>query len=129
MDWFSEGCLTALGIRISGGGRSRYLYAPYAPELVQVLASVRRPTLDIAGWSSGQLQIGVNGSPGQTVVIDASTDLLVWQSLATNTLTSARWTYQESQAVVAANRFYRARLRLTHDRQNDLLPRPGSWPV
>jgi hypothetical protein len=84
--------------KISGGGRSRYLYAP---EIVQVIASLQPPTRDISSPSPGQLQIGVNGSSGQTVVIEASTDLLGWQSLVTNTLTGTRW--MENLTVVTRN--------------------------
>jgi hypothetical protein len=94
----------AIYAKISGGGRSRYLYS----QIVQVISVAQPLVLDISS-AAGQLQIGVNGSPGQTVVLENSADLGAWQSLATNTLTGGRWVYQQSVSVTEASQFYRAR--------------------
>jgi hypothetical protein len=91
---------------ITGGGQTRYLYAP---ELVQVVAS-QRPVLDIARIGSSQYQIGINGSSGQSIVLQSSSNLLSWQSLATNTLSSARWTYTNFSTGIAIQ-YYRAALQ------------------
>ena len=94
--------------KISGAGRNRYLYAP---ELVQVISSRQPPQLDIAAGLPSQLQIGINGVPGQTIVIQASTDLFGWQPLATNMLVANRWVYIDTQPVPGGKRYYRALLR------------------
>ena len=89
---------------ISGGGQIRYLYAP---ELVQVVAS-QVPTLDITLLNNTQVQVGINGAVGQTLVLQSSTDLKTWQSVATNLLTTARWTLTNSPPGTNSLLFYRA---------------------
>jgi hypothetical protein len=54
--------------------------------------------------------VDVEGVPGQRVVLSTSPDLRAWRPLATNWLTSNRWTYIDSQTSVS-QRFYRAKLR------------------
>ena len=100
----------ALGLRslyatINGGGRTRYLYAP---ERVLVLASQQPPMLDITQLGPSQYQIGLNGLPGQTIILQRSPDLLTWQAAVTNTLSSTRWTYLDNPPVGTGQRFYRA---------------------
>jgi hypothetical protein len=92
---------------LSGGGKSRYLYAP---ELVQVVAisNQQPPTLDIAQINSSQFRIGVNGVTGQTIVLLNSSNLLSWQALATNTLATSRWVYTNTPPNGANVKFYRA---------------------
>jgi hypothetical protein len=89
---------------ISGGGRTRYLYAPEPVEFI----NLQPPVLDIVAVGANQFQIGVNGQTGQTVVIQRSTDLSAWLPLATNTLASNRWTYTDTSTGNAGHRFYRA---------------------
>jgi hypothetical protein len=102
----SPGLHSLFGV-LSGGGRSRYLYAP---ELVQVVAisNQQPPTLDIAQINSSQFQIGVNGVTGQTIVLLNSSNLLSWQPLATNTLATSRWVYTNTPPSGANVKFYRA---------------------
>src|SRR5439155_26631125 len=89
---------------LSGGGQTRCLYAP---ELVQV---VSRPFLDIVRSGPLQFQIGVNGPAGQTIILQTSSNLLSWQPLATNILSTGRWIYTNSPAAGTALQFYRATL-------------------
>ncbi len=51
----------------------------------------------------------MNGVVGQTIVLQASGDLLSWQPLATNTLAANRWVYSDSQT--GSGRYYRAWLQ------------------
>ena len=90
---------------ISGGGRTRYLYAP---EPVQVTSSREPPALDITKLNGFQFRIGVSGLPGQTIVLQSSTDLSAWFPLATNTLATTRWVYTNAPPADLSRRFYRA---------------------
>jgi hypothetical protein len=93
----------AVYAKISGGGRSRYLYAP---ELVTVVAAPPAPVLDISAVGGGLLAIGVNGMAGETIILQGSTNFQNWPPLATNTLTSNRWVYTNSPS--AAAQYFRA---------------------
>ncbi len=88
--------------KITGTGRSRHLYAP---EAVEVIAPQQPPTLDIVQLNATQVRIGVNGAPGQTVVLQSSINLQAWLPLATNTLTTSRWDYTNTVSV--GEQFYR----------------------
>jgi hypothetical protein len=89
--------------KISDGPHTRYLYAP---ELVKIVSSRQPPVLDIGKLNATQLRIGVNGLSSQTFVLQSSPDLINWQPIITNTLTSSRWTYTNSAP--ASRQFYRA---------------------
>ena len=77
----------AIFVKFSSDNNSRYLYAP---EFLQILPPVP-PGLDIKAQFPGTVIVAVTGAVGQTMVLQQSTDLTFWQSLATNTLTSTRW--------------------------------------
>jgi hypothetical protein len=89
--------------KITDGTHTRYLYTP---QLVEIVSSRQPPVLDITELNATQFRIGVNGVSGQTFVLQSSPDLLNWQSLITNTLTSSHWTYTNSLPV--SRQFYRA---------------------
>jgi hypothetical protein len=89
---------------ISGGGRTRYLYAP---EFVEIISARQPPTLDITRLDATQFQIGVNGLAGQTVVLQVSTDLQSWSSIVTNTLATNRWMYTNTPQNNLERQFYR----------------------
>ncbi len=91
--------------KITGNNRTRYLYAP---EWVEIIPARQPPRLDIAELDPTHFQIGVNGEPGQTVVLEFSADLETWSRLATNTLTASRWDYTNAPPAEMGTRYYRA---------------------
>jgi hypothetical protein len=93
----------AIYAKISDGAHTRYLYTP---ELVQIISNLQPPTLDIQNSGNSQFIIGVNGVSGQKVILQGSSSLQSWTPIATNTLTSSRWTYTNS--LPASQQFYRA---------------------
>jgi len=97
----------ALYARITGGGHSRYLYAP---EILTVFSSFQPPSLALARDAGGQFRIELTGVPGQRVVLQSSPDLHGWLPLATNWLETNVWSYYDN---VSGNdrRFYRATLQ------------------
>ncbi len=92
---------------ITGGGLTRYLYAP---EPVQVLLSQQPPLLGILQISPSQFQITINGVAGQNIILQDSPDLSSWQPLATNTLSSNIWIYTNTPAAGTGAMFFRALL-------------------
>jgi hypothetical protein len=90
--------------KITGSGRTRYLYAP---ELVEVLSLRQQPTLDLTRLNATQYRIGVNGLLGQNVILQSSTNLLQWTALATNTLASNRWDFTNTPTAGSNVRHYR----------------------
>ncbi len=97
----------AVYAKITGGGRTRYLYAP---EYVQVIPSFDPPDVDITSVTAGGAQVRVSGQAGQVVVLETSGDLVSWQPFVTNRLESAQWTVTDSKATIAPARYYRSRL-------------------
>jgi hypothetical protein len=95
----------AIYAKMTDGVHTRYLYTP---ELVQILSNLQQPTLDIQKSGNTQFIIGINGVSGQKIILQASSSLQNWTSLATNTLTASRWTYTNS--LPANMQFYRALL-------------------
>jgi hypothetical protein len=91
-----------LFVKLTAGSRSRVFYAR---QPLQVIANSAPPWLDIAATEAGVL-VGVNGSAGQQVVLQASPDLLLWQPLATNQLVAQRW--EVLRPTLETNEFFRA---------------------
>jgi streptogramin lyase len=62
------------------------------------------------GFNSGQFAFALNGLGGQTVVVDASSDLENWSPIWTNTLTfPAPINFTDPEPSASINHFYRAR--------------------
>lgn len=99
----APGTYSLLG-EIAGGGRKRFLYARHSIEVVTP------PVLDVALLDSSQIQVGINGLTNQTMILQTSSDLLSWQSIATNVLSSNRWIYLDNLLKGPSHRFYRAEL-------------------
>lgn len=97
----------SLYAKITGGGRTRYLYAP---ELLTVFSSFTPPSLTVARDAASQARVEVRGIPGQRVVLQATSDFRTWQPVSTNWLSAERWTYLDNLAA-GTQRFYRAELR------------------
>jgi hypothetical protein len=91
----------AVFAKISGGGRTRYLYAP---EMLTVVAAAEPPRLAISR-SGADVRADVTGAAGQRVVLEGTADFESWTALATNLLGTNVWSYVEGQA---SHRFYRA---------------------
>jgi sugar lactone lactonase YvrE len=63
------------------------------------------------GFNRGQFGFNLTGPVGQPVVVEASTDLVSWLPLWTNTFTfPAALNFSDPQSGVYSNRFYRAHL-------------------
>jgi hypothetical protein len=90
-------------VKLVAGSRNRVLYAAQSLQVIAGLAVP--PWLDIAATETGML-VGVNGSAGQTILLEMSGDLLNWSPAATNTLSDSRWEIPFGSA--ETNEFFRA---------------------
>jgi hypothetical protein len=97
----------SLFARISDGSHTRYLYAP---ETLILDPSWRAPMLQSTRIQSGHLQFTISGFPGQRVIIQASTNLVQWESLATNRLVKTTFDFTNELSAGPPQRFYRAML-------------------
>jgi hypothetical protein len=91
--------------RISDGVRTRYLYAP---QKLVLGPSRHPPTLLSERIQASQFQFTLSGFPGQTVIIQASTDLVQWVSIQTNTLTGTALAFLDPGSLLVPQRYYRA---------------------
>jgi hypothetical protein len=91
--------------RLQAGTRTRLMYAP---QVLKITPSRIPPTLDIASASPTEFLLTVNGTPGQQIAIQASTDLQNWSLIATNTLAGTVWEYTNTPTVTLDELFYRA---------------------
>ena len=79
----------------SDGVHTRYLYTP---QLIEILSSRQAPVLDLTRLNGTQSCIDVHGVAGQTIVLQTSFDLFFWTPVATNMLTTSRWTVHQHHA-------------------------------
>jgi uncharacterized delta-60 repeat protein len=63
------------------------------------------------GYSADGFGFDLAGTPGQTLVVECSTNLFVWEALATNTLESASRYFGDPGATNRPCRFYRLRVK------------------
>ena len=63
----------------------------------------------VFGFNGGQFSFNLTGPAGQLVVVEASTDLLSWLPLWTNTFAGAL-NFRDPQIRAVSKRFYRAHL-------------------
>lgn len=67
------------------------------------------PAINLASGSQGKLQLTVHAAAGQQVVVEASSNLIVWQPIATNVFTTEPWIFEDPVASASPQaRFYRA---------------------
>jgi hypothetical protein len=91
---------------ISDGTHTRYLYAP---QKLVLSPSRQAPVLLAAGFPESQFQCTVSRLPGQTVIIQASTNLTQWLAIQTNTLgANPAFLFSDPASPAYARRFYRA---------------------
>ena len=62
-----------------------------------------------AGMKPGGFGFALNGVVNQTIVVEASTNLVNWQSIWTNTLSTVSTNFVDPQWVNFPRRFYRLR--------------------
>ncbi len=67
------------------------------------------PRILNVGFIGGKLGFNLTGPPGQLAVAEASTDLVNWLPVWTNTF-AGNLTFSDTQSSVSSNRFYRARV-------------------
>jgi hypothetical protein len=76
--------------------------------IAEIFAVINKPpTLDFSASPPNQVNVGINGAAGQTVVILTSTNLMTWQAVVTNKLAADRWVYSGTQTNSTTARFYR----------------------
>ena len=98
--------VSAICTRIEQGGRTRYLYVP---EPLEVTSAVPPPSIVAGSFrvEDGLVTFTILGSPGQTVIVEASANLIDWQTIATDTLKGTSWIFSDPDSPTFARRFYR----------------------
>jgi hypothetical protein len=76
--------------------------------LTVVLPPVIDPSSGSLGFAGGQFGFDLTGTPGQVVVIEASTDLQQWVPVQTNILGSVPLHFSDPNSSAVPNRYYRA---------------------
>lgn len=97
----------AVFARISDATRTRYLYAP---QKVVLGASRQAPVLGVARVQTNQFRFTVSGWPGQKVIVQASTNLVQWVPIRTNTLAGTTLAFADPESANYPRRFYRVLL-------------------
>ena len=113
--WIYTVSNSAGGLRIDGGFSNHPLYFSHANVVAALVAAVPIPTLSLPRASgSGAIEFTVfNGRPGQSNVIQASTNLVTWTAISTNVFPSTDLIcpfidYQDPVSTNLARRYYRA---------------------
>jgi len=66
-----------------------------------------RPSLFVERLAGTQMRLGIIGSAGKIVIIEASPDLLNWTPLATNALSAGANSFVDPDPALLQNLFYR----------------------
>jgi len=90
---------------ISDGAHTRYLYAP---ERLVLDPSRRAPGIFANGFQNNRFHLTISGYPGQNIIVEASTNLVQWDALATNTLSGTTFDFADEASTGLAHRYYRA---------------------
>ena len=114
-DWSYTVSNSAGGLRIDGGFANHPFYFGHANVVAVLVAAAPIPTLSLPRASgSGAIEFTVfNGRPGQTNVIQASTDLARWTAISTNVFPSTDSVcpfidFQDPASTNLARRYFRA---------------------
>jgi hypothetical protein len=73
-------------------------------EAVELPIQLSPPTL----MSDGSARVTLQGQPGKTYVIEASSDLQTWTPILTNTPDGSTWSFLDLESPNLTKRFYRA---------------------
>jgi probable HAF family extracellular repeat protein len=88
---------------LANGDYHAFLLAPVVPQTLSL-----RP---LAVLANGQFELQVQGTPGQSFVLQASTNLIDWLGLSTNTLSGTVTNLTDTSAPGYSFRYYRAQLQ------------------
>ena len=81
------------------------LHEEAVADLYLVLNPVAKLDIHLA---APQVTIAVDGTVGQTFMLEVSTDLKMWQGLIRTTLTTDHWVYTDTPPTGDTTRYYRA---------------------
>jgi hypothetical protein len=95
----------AVCVLLTDGARTRHLYAP---QLLAIGPSLLPPSIPEVTRLGDVIQLTVQGTAGQRIVLEAGDDLFSWWPLATNVVSAAPWLHPDSAAPQLPRRFYRA---------------------
>ena len=109
----NNGAVYSIALQSDGrpfvAGRFLNVNGLFASSLVRLHGTI--PGLNDPGIAGGQFGFNITGYPGQTVVAEASTNLVNWIPLQTNTLGINPLPFIDAASASFPNRFYRARLQ------------------
>jgi hypothetical protein len=91
--------------RISSADHSRFLYAP---QPVTLATSRLPPLLLAARIETNRFTFTLAGSPGQTIVIQGSSNLVQWVTIQTNTMLGTTLQITDLSGLGSGQRYYRA---------------------
>jgi len=97
-----------LTARIAGSGKQVGISEPVN---ILVLGTTEFPTVDpnsVRRGIDGVIRFRLNGSANQSFIIQASTDLISWTALSTNTFVGTNFDVSDDKAAQYDRRFYRA---------------------
>lgn len=91
-------------VKMTYGGKSRFTYGD---QVVSVFSQAG-PSLSLIPPFSHPYGVRISSMPGVKVVLQWSTNLSSWNSIGTNTLSTASWDAVDSTSAGSSRRFYRA---------------------